>query len=645
MKDEYNNLPFHLNKFDENKIIDILLFLSTISLEKMVSMLISIIYQSYSFVKKMGFLGFLTNSLLNILINHPSFTPETFIIKNKEKKTILNLLVESDEIIESDKKKILQLYDKIKKNYSKEKMQKLINQSDIYGNTIIMYLLSNKHLFLAKEILNDFKDIYDFTSYNMKGNSILHCLFEDSDKTKSEQGIEEILEICSLITEKCPSLILDNNFNNLTPWLLAAGNGIQGALSIMVKYYPIEVIEEKSLFSSAIHEAARNCKISMIRYLIEYFHYNVDLESPCRAQVDLSQKKLPEKSTPLFAAAISNSIEAYKALLELGANPFLKNINRMDSISAFIINADVNGLKYITNNISFCSKTSNDIYLFDLVRNNFSVSFLKKYFKKNGFDSIDIINDYTKNLLMIACQENNTEIVNYLLENNINLLYKDRNGNNALHYCSKVKSHSCNYIILEYLFKTKEKEETIKILNLKNKNGNTLLHIAAKKNCLEIILNVLIFISTYKIKLNLIRNNRGLTPIHLAINSKNLEVAFLLKNYFEITDDIIKKVGEEYKSNVEEFLKMENKGLNPKFNEKLKSLNKVENIEKNNKENNMTKNYQYFNERIKCINKEIYDKYSKYINNSKFLNILYKLNKNKYTSVIKEFFNILNYSL
>ena len=89
--------------------------------------------------------------------------------------------MESNEIIELDKIKIIGLYKKIKEKYSTEKMQKLINQQDIYGNTIIMHLLSNKHLFLAKEILKEFKEEYDFTKYNIAGNTILHCLFQNPE--------------------------------------------------------------------------------------------------------------------------------------------------------------------------------------------------------------------------------------------------------------------------------------------------------------------------------------------------------------------------------------------------------------------------------------------------------------------------------
>ena len=160
-----------------------------------------------------------------------------------------------------------------------------------------MYLLSNKHIFLAKKILEDFNELYDFTLYNISGNTILHCLFENSESIKLEETIiEEFLEVCSLIIEKCPSLILSNNFNYLTPWLLAAGNGMQGVLAIMVKYYPIQIIEENSKFSSAIHEAAYNGKMSMIKYLIEYFNYSVDLESPCRSEQALSLKNFLKKA-------------------------------------------------------------------------------------------------------------------------------------------------------------------------------------------------------------------------------------------------------------------------------------------------------------------------------------------------------------
>ena len=73
------------------------------------------------------------------------------------------------------------------------------------------------------------------------------------------------------------------------------------------------------------------------------------------------------------------------------------------------------------------------------------------------------------------------------------------------------------------------------ILNLTNKSGNTLLHIAAKNNCIEIIINVLVFISAYEIDIDDVEVKKKLSDYLFEKHKNNFEWIDRVDNGFYIS--------------------------------------------------------------------------------------------------------------
>lgn len=178
---------------------------------------------------------------------------------------------------------------------------------------------------------------------------------------------------------------------------------------------------------------------------------------------------------------------------------------------------------------------------------------LLSYFIEKGVDA-DLQDASGNTPFMNSAKRNNIEVVKLLLENIENINLKDKEGQTAL---TKAVASNNEYIIdylvkkgaqvdvidkdgnsiVYYLLNSFELEESVEFetklkllersglkMTLKEKNGNTILHIAAEKNDLE-LLNRL---SHYIIDVNAL-NNEGYTPLHIAaMKAKDLDII----NYF-----------------------------------------------------------------------------------------------------------------
>jgi len=127
--------------------------------------------------------------------------------------------------------------------------------------------------------------------------------------------------------------------------------------------------------------------------------------------------------------------------------------------------------------------------------------------------SIDVTDFNTSNIkgqtaLMLAVQRNNPEVVKFLLNNKGDAFAKDDQGNSIAYY-----------LLASYNDKNLEAFEN-KLDLLQNKGvkmnntqaeGNTLLHLAAKRNNLDLLKRL----STFDIDINK-KNDEGLTALHVA---------------------------------------------------------------------------------------------------------------------------------
>jgi len=144
----------------------------------------------------------------------------------------------------------------------------------------------------------------------------------------------------------------------------------------------------------------------------------------------------------------------------------------------------------------------------------------------------NIKNKRGETALIIACRHVNEDIIHILINQPIDIDLQDRNGNTALIYLCQ-KKNEYTELVREILLKHNVN------INIKNKAGNSALHIAVFNNHLEIVKLLLLNHADINIK-----NGEGNTVLMMASSSANREqmVQLLLKfsDYYVSQRNIIK---------------------------------------------------------------------------------------------------------
>ncbi|HET8804632.1 MAG TPA: ankyrin repeat domain-containing protein [Aequorivita sp.] len=117
-------------------------------------------------------------------------------------------------------------------------------------------------------------------------------------------------------------------------------------------------------------------------------------------------------------------------------------------------------------------------------------------------------NNKGQTALLLAIGGNSPEVVQYLLQNGSDAMAKDASGNNAAYYLAESFNTKETEVFERKLKMLQEKDVK---LNTVQANGNTLYHLAANKNNLELLKRI----STFDIPINA-KNSEGLTALHLA---------------------------------------------------------------------------------------------------------------------------------
>lgn len=111
------------------------------------------------------------------------------------------------------------------------------------------------------------------------------------------------------------------------------------------------------------------------------------------------------------------------------------------------------------------------------------------------------------------------------------MIIQDNKGNTPIHISVKKNFDSILKMLLEFLFI--KKEEIIKILNIKNKHGNTPLHLASyhkDAKCMSILLGNNLDDILEEMNFN-VTNKHNKTPLHIASELGNLECGKLFIFY------------------------------------------------------------------------------------------------------------------
>ena len=549
LKDIYKKDIFFVDD-DSKTCFDYLRFDKTIDKANFKNLDIIIKYFDKDYENILNVIEIFTNNLNNKnfiygdeYINYlfSSLQEDIYIHKNNNYNSIFHIISNLSQSYESQKIIINKLISI--KNKNPKEFKSYINLQNIQGNTFLMLLLEKESYALSIEIIDKFYDDIDFNLFNYLGNSILHVLFLNKNFEKSANSFiifEKIYQLLLKILKKNNKLIISQNRDKNTPYILAANSGCNLAIKIFLEFYNLEYLESFSDNSTALHQACISENINTVRFLIEDIHYDPNIKLKQIGNKILF--KLSQNSTPFHAAAYSSSIEIFEYLLLHGGDPFIQDINGNDAIFIAYKRGNYDFIKYIFN--LKCSKlySSNDKYILSLVQNSQKGVFqiLNNYLDINTFENFNIVDEDMNTLLILACKSNNPEIIPILMSNGIDPLIKNKNGNNCLHICAYRNNISCAGLVLSKLESLLEKEKIEKILITKNEYGDTPLHIAAEYNFYNLILNFISFLIRNDIKINQIKNSAGLTPIQLAIKKHNYKISLLLIKYLDLNiNDIL----------------------------------------------------------------------------------------------------------
>ena len=130
-------------------------------------------------------------------------------------------------------------------------------------------------------------------------------------------------------------------------------------------------------------------------------------------------------------------------------------------------------------------------------------------------EDINLTDDKGRNALMMAVERNNTDVVDFLLESGADVASRDNDGNSIAYYLihNYDPKNSDSFDRKWNLLK-----EAGLTMNGKQGNGNTLLHLAAKANNLELLKRL----ENLDIDINE-KNEDGVTALHFAAMSSDNE--------------------------------------------------------------------------------------------------------------------------
>ncbi|AYV75453.1 MAG: hypothetical protein Terrestrivirus1_327 [Terrestrivirus sp.] len=164
---------------------------------------------------------------------------------------------------------------------------------------------------------------------------------------------------------------------------------------------------------------------------------------------------------------------------------------------------------------------------------------IKKYFRINGYNEINIKDDSGKTPFMILCSKNHLDVIKLFLESKyFNSLYEkdDYERTGFWHACEKG-----HYDVVRYLVKlTKNKKNLVKLINEKNHDEESPFYIACEKGHIYIVkflIKIYMDINDDVETLNVINatEKNGYTPLNVACWGNRTDIVKYLLSLPNIT--------------------------------------------------------------------------------------------------------------
>ena len=399
------------------------------------------------------------------------------------------------------------------------------------GNTMVHVASRNGHLKIVKFIIETNTVSIDPDELNDCDQTALHLA------CRNGHGL--IIEYL-LTRAKCNPNLKDINGN--TPLHVASGNGYLECVKSIIKTSSVSVDRNSKNINeqTALHLACGHADVT--EYLLTCVKCNPSIQDSVG-------------NTPLHVASYNGFLECVKLIIETSTvriNPNLTNINKQTAVHLATKNGHRNVVSYLLSqakcnpNIKDCDGNA----LLHIAGGNGELEFVKLIVEESTVHvDPNVSNQNKQTALHMACINGYMNLVEYLMAHtNCNPYLKDNDGNTALHIvCNSGNLEIARSIRIKcdatndykqtglHLACNKGHEHIVHWLltdtkcnpNLKDKDGNTPLHIASHEGHFECV--KLIIVTGAGVVDPDVYNNHNETALRLACrNGHRNTIKYLL---------------------------------------------------------------------------------------------------------------------
>lgn len=459
------------------------------------------------------------NNVLQLAIKKENIKLIRFLLKfiNKNNFTILNksLINSLTKINDKIVRKELLKYFKLTDNDCRQLNNAILNNNVEFVKNYFL----NKSFLIDLKITNSMTALHIASRYKTQSKKSDEgkylrdkngIFIEDEDQRKLNDEIVKFLIECE------PDVnVID--YKGRTPLHFASLFCNYNTVDILLKHgADITIIDqyENSVLDITAHQLSSK-SLNILQLLLDHNKSLID---------NKSDNAIDIQSGKLIYSATRNSYGKVKCLIEHGANPGIINNDELTMIHAAIRQSNYKLIEYmLKNNINFNVIDKYGNTPLHEASNHDWERILEMIIKSDSNINQELItakNNNGETILHVAAKRLTPKPVKYILKLGVlNINEIDDKGNTALHLAQTSNSTLRVNEIVSMLLKSGSD------VNLKNKEGKTVLHLACDK-CSVKIVKMLI---NSKSEINTI-DNKGNTPLHYAAKSASDKIEILLEH-------------------------------------------------------------------------------------------------------------------
>ncbi|ORX42837.1 ankyrin [Piromyces finnis] len=374
------------------------------------------------------------------------------------------------------------------------------------------------------------KDPLIIVSYKNSMELISHCI---------KGNIEKVRSILAMTNEGECMNSLDIDFRDKHGYTALMWASYFGHTNIVKEliYHHANINLKSDIEESAILLACKKGHVDTAKVLIKY-------------GADVNDTNYHD-DTLLMIACLRGNFKLTQLLLENNANVNAQNKSN-DSALIYAVEKDqeecVDLLLQHNADLTFKNDYNDSIFVIAYRKNNIKIMdlLLTDYEYKynngsNGEDDRLMIDERNlissgKTLLMLACSQGNKDMIKILIKHRIDALFKNYNGNTALHISCQHRNTEVAEMLLQY---------QPEIVNIQNKNGKTPLMIACKLGD-TLMVSLLL---KYNGSINL-KDHNGKTALMIACKYGHIDTINYIVDYFDQINKKENPIKRDQSSNV-----------------------------------------------------------------------------------------------